>query len=132
MIRLGESNLDDVTVCKETTGSDFLREAASDNATSENITEPVPKADPKIRPTEDSPQTGDGSEPLSADDSSGGGGHAFAEGLIYFDGSWLVLGILSLGMVFARLRKDRCPYLVLSGTFSGPTDRVNQDHPALS
>ncbi|SVE60564.1 uncharacterized protein METZ01_LOCUS513418, partial [marine metagenome] len=55
MIRLGESNLDDVTFCKETTGSDFLREAASDNATSENITEPVPKADPKIRPTEDSP-----------------------------------------------------------------------------
>ena len=136
LIRLGESNLDDVTVCKETTGSDFLREAASDNATSENITEPVPKADPTIRPTEDSPQTGDGGEPQSADDSSGGGGgggcNAFAEGLIYFDGSWLVLGILSLGMVFARLRKDRCPYLVLGGTFSGPTDRVNQDHPALS
>jgi len=61
-----------------------------------------------------------------------GGCNAFAEGLIYVDGSWLVLGILSLGMVFARLRKDRCPYLVLSGTFSGPTDRVNQDHPALS
>ena len=74
MIRLSESNLDDVTVCKETTGIDFLREAASDNGTSENITEPVLKADPTIRPTEDSPQTGDGGEPQSADDSSGGGG----------------------------------------------------------
>ena len=72
LIRLGESDLRDATVCEETTGSDILREAASDNATSENITEPVPKADPTIRPTEDFPQTGDGGEPQSADDSSGG------------------------------------------------------------
>ena len=89
-----------------------------------------------IRPTEDSPQTVDEGEPQSADDSSGGGGggdcNAFAESLIYSDRSWLVLGILSLGMVFARLRKDRGPYLVLGGTFSSPTDRVNQDHPTLS
>jgi hypothetical protein len=113
LIRFGESNLDDATVCKETTSSDFLREAASDNAPSEEITEPAPTANPTIQPTEASTQSGDGGAVQPADDSSGGGGgggcNAFAGDLIYVDGSWLVLGILSLGMVFVRLRKDRRP-----------------------
>lgn len=112
LIRLGESNLDDATVCNETDSSDFLREVAA-SATPEEITKPTPKADPTIQPTEDSTQTGDTEAAQPADDSSGGlrggGCNAFSKGLIYVDGSWLALGILSLGMVFVRLRKNRRP-----------------------
>ncbi|MBQ11601.1 MAG: hypothetical protein CMJ45_08630 [Planctomyces sp.] len=110
LIRFGESHLNDATVCKETTSSDFLREVAA-SAPSEEMTAPAPTADPTIQPTEDPTLAGEEGESQAADDSAGGGGgcNAFAGGLIYVDGSWVMLGILSLGMVFARLRKDRRP-----------------------
>ena len=113
VLRGGEANLENVTVCKESSIIELPGEAATASTTADEKPEPAPNADASVQPDGDTPQEGGGGAFQPADDSSGvrkgGGCNAFSEGLIYVDGSWLALGILSLGMVFVRLRKNRRP-----------------------
>jgi hypothetical protein len=107
LVRYGNSNLNNVTVCKESSGSEFPREAASVETSTTEETEKEQSADAAFQPAADPTSPGDGGALQPADDSSGrGGGCSLAsDGRIYVDGSWIMLGALSLGMMMARLRR---------------------------
>jgi len=107
LLRRGNSNLDNVTVCKESTISDSPGDSPAREAPSPEDTDKEQSADSTFQPAADPAGPGDGGVLQPADDSSGRGGgcNPAADGHIYMDGSLMMLGVLTLGMMLAKSRR---------------------------